>query len=66
MLVLESAHAAEATEAFGNGHVRAFRVFGGAPCDPLRRCTKLVVGRILGNGRACLLSRNCTALFGTD
>src|SRR4030081_878785 len=41
---------AETTEAFCDGHVRAFRFFGGVPKSILYDNTKLAVARILGDG----------------
>ena len=45
------AYPAETTEAFCDGHVRAFAFFGGVPKSILYDNTKLAVGRILGDGK---------------
>ena len=45
------AYPAETTEAFCDGHVRAFAFFGGVPQSILYDNTKLAVARILGDGR---------------
>jgi transposase len=45
------AYPAETTEAFCDGHVRAFEFFGGVPQSILYDNTKLAVARILGDGR---------------
>jgi transposase len=42
---------AETTEAFCDGHVRAFSFFGGIPQSILYDNTKIAVARILGDGR---------------
>src|SRR6056297_851698 len=42
---------AETTEAFCDGHVRAFAFFGGVPQSILYDNTKIAVARILGDGR---------------
>jgi len=42
---------AERTEAFCDGHVRAFQFFGGVPQSILYDNTKIAVARILGDGR---------------
>ena len=42
---------AETTEAFCDGHVRAFAFFGGVPRSILYDNTKLAVARILGDGK---------------
>src|SRR6202451_2503022 len=42
---------AETTEAFCDGHVRAFSFFGGVPQSILYDNTKIAVARILGDGR---------------
>ena len=42
---------AETTEAFCDGHVRAFAFFGGVPKSILYDNTKIAVARILGDGR---------------
>ncbi len=42
---------AETTEAFCDGHVRAFAFFGGVPKPILYDNTKIAVGRILGDGK---------------
>jgi transposase len=44
------AYPAETTEAFLDGHVRAFEYFGGVPTRILYDNTKLAVARILGDG----------------
>ena len=44
------AYPAETTEAFCDGHVRAFAFFGGVPQSILYDNTKLAVARILGDG----------------
>jgi hypothetical protein len=41
---------AETTEAFCDGHVRAFAFFGGVPKSILYDNTKIAVARILGDG----------------
>ena len=41
---------AETTEAFCDGHVRAFAFFGGVPKSVLYDNTKIAVARILGDG----------------
>jgi len=45
------AYPAETTEAFLDGHVRAFEYFGGIPTRILYDNTKLAVARILGDGQ---------------
>jgi transposase len=45
------AYPAETTEAFCDGHVRAFGFFGGVPRSILYDNTKLAVARILGDGK---------------
>lgn len=45
------AYAAETTEAFCDGHVKAFNFFGGVPQSILYDNTKIAVARILGDGR---------------
>jgi transposase len=45
------AYPAETTEAFCDGHVRAFQFFGGVPKSILYDNTKIAVARILGDGR---------------
>jgi len=45
------AYPAETTEAFCDGHVRAFTFFGGVPRSILYDNTKIAVARILGDGR---------------
>ena len=45
------AYPAETTEAFCDGHVRAFQFFGGVPQSILHDNTKIAVARILGDGR---------------
>ena len=42
---------AETTEAFCDGHVRAFEFFGGVPQSILYDNTKIAVARIMGDGR---------------
>ena len=42
---------AETTEAFCDGHIRAFAFFGGVPKSILYDNTKIAVGRILGDGK---------------
>lgn len=42
---------AETTEAFCDGHVRAFAFFGGVPKSILYDNTKIAVARILGDGK---------------
>jgi len=42
---------AETTEAFCDGHVRAFAFFGGVPLSILYDNTKIAVARILGDGK---------------
>ncbi len=42
---------AETTEAFCDGHVRAFAFFGGVPISILYDNTKIAVARILGDGK---------------
>src|SRR5271165_4865349 len=44
------AYPAETTEAFCDGHVRAFAFFGGVPRSILYDNTKIAVARILGDG----------------
>ena len=53
---------AETTEAFLEGHVRAFAYFGGVPTCILYDNTTLAVARILGDGRAIRASTStpCT------
>ena len=46
-----SAYPAETTEAFLDGHNRAFTFFGGVPHTMLYDNTKIAVARILGDGR---------------
>src|SRR3954451_5818822 len=54
---------AETTEAFCDGHVRAFAFFGGVPKSILYDNTKIAVARILGDGKRqpepllCLMRR---------
>ena len=48
---LVKAYPAETTEAFLDGHVSAFAFLGGAPQSILYDNTRLVMARILGNGR---------------
>lgn len=45
------AYPAETTEAFCDGHVRAFSFFGGVPKSILYDNTKIAVARILGDGK---------------
>ena len=45
-----AAYPAETTEAFCDGHVRAFTFFGGVPRSILYDNTKIAVARILGDG----------------
>jgi len=45
-----AAYPAETTEAFCDGHVRAFPFFGGVPKSILYDNTKIAVARILGDG----------------
>jgi transposase len=45
-----AAYPAETTEAFCDGHVRAFAFFGGVPRSMLYDNTKIAVARILGDG----------------
>src|SRR5271156_180173 len=45
------AYPAETTEAFCDGHVRAFSFFGGVPQSILYDNTKIAVARILGDGK---------------
>ena len=45
------AYPAETTEAFCDGHVKAFAFFGGVPKSILYDNTKIAVARILGDGR---------------
>lgn len=45
-----AAYPAETTEAFCDGHVRAFSFFGGVPRSILYDNTKIAVARILGDG----------------
>ena len=45
------AYPAETTEAFCDGHVKAFEFFGGIPQSILYDNTKLAVARILGDGK---------------
>ena len=52
------AYPAETSEAFCDGHVRAFAFFGGVPQSILYDNTKLAVARILGDGK-----RQCTRVF---
>src|SRR6185312_17497686 len=42
---------AETTEAFCDGHVRAFAFFGGVPKSIVYDNTRIVVARILGDGK---------------
>ena len=52
------AYPAETTEAFCDGHVRAFAFFGGVPQSILYDNSKIAVARILGDGK-----RQRTRLF---
>ncbi len=45
------AYPAETTEAFCDGHVRAFAFFGGVPKSILYDNTRIAVARILGDGK---------------
>ncbi len=45
------AYPAETTEAFCDGHVRAFAFFGGVPKSVLYDNTRIAVARILGDGK---------------
>ncbi|MCP4730359.1 MAG: IS21 family transposase, partial [Roseibacillus sp.] len=45
------AYPSETTEAFCDGHVKAFAFFGGVPQSILYDNTKIAVARILGDGR---------------
>ena len=45
------AYPAETTEAFCDGHVKAFQFFGGVPQSILYDNTKIAVARILGDGK---------------
>ena len=45
------AYPAETTEAFCDGHVKAFQFFGGVPQSILYDNTTIAVARILGNGK---------------
>ena len=45
------AYPAETTEAFCDGHVKAFAFFGGVPLSILYDNTKIAVARILGDGK---------------
>jgi len=45
------AYPAETTEAFCDGHIKAFAFFGGVPQSILYDNTKIAVARILGDGR---------------
>ena len=45
------AYPAETTEAFCDGHVKAFEFFGGVPQSILYDNTKIAVARILGDGK---------------
>jgi transposase len=49
--IFVAAFPAETTEAFCDGHVRAFAFFGGVPQSILYDNTKIAVARILGDGR---------------
>ena len=54
-----AAYPAETKEAFCDGHVKAFRFFGGVPKSILYDNTKIAVARILGDGK-----RQRTQAFG--
>lgn len=45
------AYPAETTEAFCDGHIKAFQFFGGVPQSILYDNTKIAVARILGDGK---------------
>jgi len=49
--IFVAAYPAETTEAFCDGHVKAFAFFGGVPQSILYDNTKIAVARILGDGR---------------
>jgi transposase len=49
--IFVAAYPAETTEAFCDGHVRAFAFFDGVPQSILYDNTKIAVARILGDGR---------------
>jgi transposase len=49
--IFVAAYPAETTEAFCDGHVRAFAFFGGVPKSILYDNTKIAVARILGDGK---------------
>ena len=49
--IFVAAYPAETTEAFCDGHVRAFAFFGGVPQSILYDNTKIAVARILGDGK---------------
>ena len=53
------AYPAETTEAFCDGHVRAFAFFGGVPQSILYDNNKIAVARILGDGSARGCSPSC-------
>ncbi len=56
------AYPAETTEAFCDGHVKAFEFFGGVPQSILYDNTKIAVAKILGDGkrqRTKTCSRSC-------
>jgi len=57
--IFVAAYPAETTEAFCDGHVRAFTFFGGVPQSILYDNTKIAVARILGDGK-----RQRTRVFG--
>jgi len=50
------AYPAETTEAFCDGHVKAFEFFGGIPKSILYDNTKIAVARILGDGQGNRMS----------
>jgi len=49
--IFVAAYPAETTEAFCDGHVRAFAFFGGVPKSILYDNTRIAVARILGDGK---------------
>ena len=57
--IFVAGYPAETTEAFCDGHVRAFEFFDGVPQSILYDNTKIAVARILGDGR-----RKRTRVFG--
>ena len=58
------AYPAETTEAFCDGHVKAFQFFGGVPQSILYDNTKIAVARILGDGAvsAHVCSASCNRI----